>query len=77
MEFPAAKADAIKFVNSWREKFEAAKDIVLVGGGAVGFGTSRPFRPYIPDIYSHSIEYAGEIKDIWLVNSLFGLPSHT
>lgn len=40
LNFPNSKEDFDKFVGEWRSKFKEAKDILLVGAGAVGLGTS-------------------------------------
>ena len=36
--FGTEKEEILRSVTSWRDKFKAAQDIVLVGGGAIGFG---------------------------------------
>ncbi|KDR73138.1 hypothetical protein GALMADRAFT_125165 [Galerina marginata CBS 339.88] len=36
LAFSNTKAEILESVQSWREKFKNAKDIVLVGGGAIG-----------------------------------------
>lgn len=39
--FPDGEEEVRKHIESWRRKFEEAKGVVLVGGGAVGIGTHR------------------------------------
>jgi hypothetical protein len=38
LNFPSSREDLNKFVGEWRSKFREAKDILLVGAGAVGLG---------------------------------------
>lgn len=35
---PHEKSETVEFINEWRKKFAAAKEVVIVGGGAVGIG---------------------------------------
>lgn len=42
--FGNKKEDVLEFVHSWRDRFRDAKDIVLIGGGAVGLGNVRFFH---------------------------------
>jgi len=35
---PTDKTEALEFVNAWRKRFQDAKSVVIVGGGAVGIG---------------------------------------
>lgn len=63
IDFPEDETDLHQFVAQWREKFRAASDIVIVGGGAVGVELSGeirdeyPVRPSInvllPETYTH------------------------
>ncbi|KAF9645450.1 FAD/NAD(P)-binding domain-containing protein [Thelephora ganbajun] len=46
---PDGEADLRQFVSQWREKFKAAEDIVIVGGGAVGVELSGEIRDEYPD----------------------------
>jgi apoptosis-inducing factor 2 len=48
LNFPDDKADFRKYVDTWREKFKAAKDITVVGGGAVGIGKQLSHTDVIP-----------------------------
>ena len=48
MDFPDSGADLRQFVAQWREKFRAAPDIVIVGGGAVGIELSGEIRDEYP-----------------------------
>lgn len=41
LALPNGKTEFDEWVNTWRAKFEKAEDILLVGGGAVGVGTSH------------------------------------
>jgi len=41
LNFPSTKKDLLLWTKAWQEKFSKAKDVVLVGGGAVGLGTPR------------------------------------
>ena len=43
LNFPSAKKDVLLWTKTWQEKFSKARDVVLVGGGAVGLGTPRPY----------------------------------
>lgn len=44
LNFPSSREELNKFVGEWRSKFKEAKDILLVGAGAVGLGmVSNPF----------------------------------
>ena len=43
LNFPSAKKDLLPWTKAWQEKFSMAKNVVLVGGGAVGLGTHRPY----------------------------------
>ena len=43
LNFPSTRKDVLLWTKSWHEKFSKAKNVVLVGGGAVGLGTSRPY----------------------------------
>lgn len=38
INFPDNKEEHLEWINTWRQKFGKANDIVLVGGGAVGLG---------------------------------------
>jgi len=38
LNFPNSREEFDKFVEGWRSKFKEAKDILLVGAGAVGLG---------------------------------------
>ena len=39
LNFPSTKKDLLLWTKSWQEKFNKAKNVVLVGGGSVGLGT--------------------------------------
>ena len=38
LDFPSSRGDLDNFVGEWRSRFKEAKDILLVGAGAVGLG---------------------------------------
>jgi len=42
IEFGTEKEAILESVSSWRAKFKEAQDIVLVGGGPIGFGKFPP-----------------------------------
>ena len=48
IDLPDSEADLHQVVSKWHEKFKAAEDIVIVGGGAVGVrrrpASGRPWR---------------------------------
>ena len=48
INLPEGSADLGQFVAQWREKFRAAPDIVVVGGGAVGLELSGEIRDEYP-----------------------------
>lgn len=39
LNFPSTNRDLLLWTKAWQEKFSKAKNVVLVGGGAVGLGT--------------------------------------
>ena len=41
LNFPSTKKDLPLWTKEWQENFSKARDVVLVGGGAVGLGTLR------------------------------------
>ena len=41
LDFPDGKEAVLEHIHQWQEKFASAKSVVMVGGGAVGIGTSR------------------------------------
>ena len=43
LNFPSTKKDVLLWTQAWQEKFSKARNVVLVGGGAVGLGTPRPY----------------------------------
>lgn len=49
LNFPTARDELDKFVGEWRSKFKEAKDILLVGAGAVGLELSGELRDEYPD----------------------------
>lgn len=48
IDLPDSEADLRQFVSQWHEKFKAAEDIVIVGGGAVGVELSGEIRDEYP-----------------------------
>lgn len=49
--FGDKKEEVLKSVYSWRDRFRDAKDIVLIGGGAVGFGKFLSFAAVTSNAY--------------------------
>lgn len=43
LNFPSSREEFNKFVGEWRSRFNGAKDILLVGAGAVGLGMKSSF----------------------------------
>ena len=48
VDIPDSEADLRRFASQWREKFKAAEDIAIVGGGAVGVELSGEIRDQYP-----------------------------
>jgi len=60
LNFPSSREDFDKFVGGWRSKFKDAKDILLVGAGAVGLELSGELRDEYPTkkitiVHSHTL----------------------
>jgi NADH dehydrogenase FAD-containing subunit len=49
--FGDKKEEVLEFVYSWRDRFRDAKDIVLMGGGAVGLGKFFSFAAVTSNAY--------------------------
>jgi len=49
LDFPDGKQDFTSFVDGWRDKFKAAGDITLIGGGTVGIELAGELRDEYPD----------------------------
>jgi len=49
IDFPSSKEEASTHIKSWRDKFEKAKHIALVGGGAVGVELAGEIKDVYPD----------------------------
>ncbi|PCH40529.1 FAD/NAD(P)-binding domain-containing protein [Wolfiporia cocos MD-104 SS10] len=49
LDFPEAGADVQAHIREWRDKVERAKDIFIVGGGAVGIEYAGEIRDIFPD----------------------------
>ncbi|PFH45970.1 hypothetical protein AMATHDRAFT_157112 [Amanita thiersii Skay4041] len=49
LAFPEPKAECLDHVYEWRRKFEQAKNIVLVGGGAVGIELAGELKEFHPN----------------------------
>ncbi|KAF8510928.1 hypothetical protein BU17DRAFT_55017 [Hysterangium stoloniferum] len=47
IDLPSHKDQALKFINTWQQKIKAAKNIALIGGGAVGI----EFAAEIKEVY--------------------------
>ena len=45
LNFPSSRDELHDFVEKWRSKFKEAKDILLVGAGAVGLGETSNILP--------------------------------
>ena len=43
LNLPSARADLLAWTKAWQDKFSKAKNVVLVGAGAVGLGTPHPY----------------------------------
>ena len=67
--FPQEKNGDLAWVKTWRDRFEKANEIVLVGGGAVSIGTCRA-HVFESKILTSITELAGELKDIYPVRFL-------
>ncbi|OCH92812.1 FAD/NAD(P)-binding domain-containing protein [Obba rivulosa] len=48
LNFPSSDADVRAHVKTWRQHYADAKDIVIVGGGAVGIETAGEIRDTYP-----------------------------
>jgi len=60
LNFPSSRDEFDKFVEEWRSKFKDAKDILLVGAGAVGLELSGELRDEYPTkkitiVHSHTL----------------------
>lgn len=49
LRLPETRLEVGIFINEWRKKFERAKSIALIGGGAVGIELSGELRDIYPD----------------------------
>lgn len=58
VSFPNEKAAVASHVASWRKKYSSAKEIVLVGGGAVGLETAGEIKDIYPVSYRRHILHA-------------------
>ncbi len=65
--FGNKKEEVLESVHSWRDRFRGSKDIVLIGGGAVGLGKFLSFAAVTSNTYVYVLELSGEIKDEWPV----------
>lgn len=66
LAFPDKRALYEEHIQLWRDKFEKAQNIVIVGGGAVGIGP--PCHYTCLRLTDHVLEVAGEIKDVYPVS---------
>ena len=76
LALPDTREEVDKHLAEWRAKFQAAKHVVLAGGGAVGIGGSI-LRPLLR-IHTYSppaLEIAGEIKDAYPVRHRARFPA--
>jgi len=46
---PTDKTEALEFVNAWRKRFQDAKSVVIVGGGAVGIELAGEIKDVYPE----------------------------
>ncbi|KAL0581579.1 hypothetical protein V5O48_000509 [Marasmius crinis-equi] len=67
LAFPKEAAEVDTFIAHRRREFEEAKNILLIGGGAVGIGLFLSFFVFSKAVakLKVSIELAGEIRDVW------------
>ena len=65
IDLPDGEADLRQFVSQWREKFKAAEDVVVVGGGAVGVELSGEIRDEYP------VRRASSIRHVCVFKSAF------
>ena len=73
VDFPDDETLYKEFIEEWRNKFENANNVVIVGGGAVGIGevcvSCFFFLKNIADKLLWGVtETAGEIKDVYPVS---------
>lgn len=79
VSFPDEESLCKEHVESWRNKFQNAQDIVIVGGGAVGIGwfsLSQILYLFANGEYTLP-EVASEIKDVYPVSATFTTHSNT
>lgn len=69
LSFPDEESLYEEHIELWRNKFEKAQDIVIVGGGAVGIGWF--LRRHFFILLTVIAEVAGEIKDVYPVRATF------
>ncbi|GJJ12671.1 hypothetical protein Clacol_006915 [Clathrus columnatus] len=77
LDFGSTKKAALQQISDWREKIKHAKGVVLVGGGAVGIGESKPItlvhnkslllNPTYPDKFRRDLANRLEKQNIHLV----------
>lgn len=66
--FPEDETLYKEFIEEWRNKFEHANNVVIVGGGAVGIGEAASFGFQDQITEFENPETAGEIKDAYPVS---------
>lgn len=67
LSLPDGNDALLSWIQEWRTKFKNANDIVIVGAGAVGLGSSAS----LVSLCDHSpvpIELAGELRDVYPVS---------
>ncbi|KZV96818.1 FAD/NAD(P)-binding domain-containing protein [Exidia glandulosa HHB12029] len=66
LAIPDTKDDIDAWITTWRAKIENAKDIVIVGGGAVGVEIAGEIRHFFPDKSVTMVQ-----KDAHLLNATY------
>ncbi|KDQ14039.1 hypothetical protein BOTBODRAFT_110675 [Botryobasidium botryosum FD-172 SS1] len=55
LDYPIDRSEAVKLVNSWRQKFANAGEVVIVGGGSVGIETAGEIADFYPSTTVHIV----------------------
>ncbi|KAG6860558.1 hypothetical protein C0995_009840 [Termitomyces sp. Mi166 len=63
LDIPKYQPETLEWFKEWQGKFAKAKDVLLVGGGAVGIGVSS-LSLSMMHCLMYCTEFAGEIKDL-------------
>ncbi|KDQ12062.1 hypothetical protein BOTBODRAFT_162259 [Botryobasidium botryosum FD-172 SS1] len=67
LDYPLDKSEAISYINGWREKFANAKEVVIVGGGAVGVELAGEIADFYPSTTVHIVHSGPQ-----LLNDAYG-----